>query len=478
MASTPDPVPLSYSNPNLEKPTLARHMGLAALVIYGVGDMLGAGVYGLVGKAAGIMGNAVWLAFLGSMVAALLTGLSYACIGSRYPRAAGAAYVTHRAYGFPLLSYLVGLTVVASGLTSMATGSRIIAGFVNDLLGPARALPLELIVAVFLVLLTGIVFRGIRESMWVNIACTSIEVFGLAVVVFVGVRYWGSINYLEMPTATNGTASTLSLMLVLQGAVLTFFSFIGFEDILNVAEEVKEPRRNVPLGLILALCIATCVYMAVSISAVSVLPHNELAQSKSPLVDVVRKAAPWFPPVVFAAISIFAVANTALLNYVMGSRLLYGMARQGMLPSMLGRVHATRRTPHIAIMVLLAVVLILSLSGDIGDLASATSLLLLGVFVVVNLGLILLKRRPNEPRGSFEVPAIVPALGAIVCLSLIFARIYGPIVERKPDQSLFVALKAPLIALAIGVVILILFALVRPKNVIADEVDEVTPVGS
>src|SRR5918992_509861 len=159
----PTPLPLEQQSPAglPAQPALARTMGLAALTIYGVGDMLGAGIYGLVGKAAGIMGNAVWLAFAGAVVAALLTGLSYANIGSRYPRAAGAAYVTQRAYGVALLSYVVGLAVAASGLTSMATGSNVIAGFVQEL---GLNAPTRLLVVVYLGLLTLVVFRGMRES--------------------------------------------------------------------------------------------------------------------------------------------------------------------------------------------------------------------------------------------------------------------------------------------------------------------------
>src|SRR5688500_17467371 len=164
------------------QPKLARTMGLWALILYGVGDMLGAGIYGLVGKAAGVMGNAVWLAFGASMIAAMLTGLSYACIGSRYPRAAGAAFVTQHAYRFPYLSYLVGLAVAASGLTSMATGSRVIAGFLQDL---GLALPTPVLIVCFLLLLTAVVFRGMKESTWMNLICTAVEVGGLAIVIAV-----------------------------------------------------------------------------------------------------------------------------------------------------------------------------------------------------------------------------------------------------------------------------------------------------
>lgn len=470
-APNPTPLPLQYQGTPAPgpQPALARTMGLVALTIYGVGDMLGAGIYGLVGKAAARMGNAVWLAFLGSMVAALLTGLSYANIGSRYPRAAGAAYVTHRAYRLSFLSYVVGLAVTASGLTSMATGSRVIAGYLQ---GAGLRLPTELLAAGFLLLLAGVVFRGMRESTWMNMICTAVEVAGLLIVIAVGLRYWGTVDYLEMPAGSDGVPLELGLMMVLQGSVLTFFSFIGFEDILNVAEEVKEPRRTIPLGLILALLIATAIYMAVSISAVSVLGHARLAASSKPLVAVVEEAAKWFPSWAFTAVAVFAVANTALLNFIMGSRLLYGMSRQRLLPEALGHVHPTRRTPHVAIVVLLVVVIALALSGDITQLAEATSLLLLTVFVIVNMALVVLKFRPSEPRGAFEVPFVIPILGSIVCLSLIVARISQPFVDPKASGKLFEALKSSLIAGGIVALIAVLYLIMRPKDVVpADDVE-------
>jgi basic amino acid/polyamine antiporter, APA family len=460
-------VPLDYASGSTEsaQPKLARTMGPWALILYGVGDMLGAGIYGLVGKAAGMMGNAVWLAFAASMVAAMLTGLSYACIGSRYPRAAGAAFVTQHAYRVPFISYVIGLAVAASGLTSMATGSRVIGGYAHNF---GLALPVPLIATIFLLMLALVVFWGIRQSTWLNVICTVVEVSGLLIVIGVGLRYWGSVNYLEFPRerARDGAASLV--LLTLNGAVLTFFSFIGFEDILNVSEEVKEPRRTIPIGLIGALIIATIIYMAVSITAVSVVPYADLAASKGPLVDVVKVAAPWFHDWVFAAIAMFAVANTALLNYVMGSRLLYGMSRQGLLPGMLGKVHAKRRTPHVAIVALLVVVLILVMVGTIQPLAEATALLLLIAFVVVNSALVVLKLRLGEPKGAFEVPVVVPVLGALVCLTLIVLRLYRAATTEDHVERI-----APIIAAAIIGGAALLFLVLRPKNVTEETLAEI-----
>lgn len=396
-------------------PGLVRTMGLPALIIYGVGDMLGAGIYGLVGKGARHMGNMVWLSFVVSMFAALFTGLSYASLGSRYPKAAGAAFIVGRAFGVRPLAYVVGLTVLASGLTSLAAASRVSAGYLTQLV---PSLPPSAISIAFVVILALVTFRGMRESTWLNVLCTTIEVGGLLFIVVVGARYWGSVDLTDARSVANPTGD-LSLGFVLTGAVLTFYAFVGFEDMLNVAEEVKDVKRTFPIALLTALVIATLVYVAISVTAISVVPHAELAASSGPLVEVSRRAAPWLPPSIYSAVAIFAVTNTALLNLIMGSRLVYGMARQGLLPAALSRVHPTRHTPHVAIVVLTGIVLVLVALGDISSLARATSILILVVFVVVNAALLVLQRRPGEAKGALEVPAIVPVLGIAVCLALL-----------------------------------------------------------
>ena len=400
------------------EPTLERTMGWGLLALYGLGSMLGAGIYGLVGRAAGLVGSAVWLAFVVAMCAAVLTGLAYASLGSRYPRAGGAAYVVGRAFKLPMLSYVVGLSVVASGLTSMATGSRIIAENLQVAFN-WQGVPEILLAVGVLLFLAGLVFRGLRESMVVNAICTFVEAGGLLLILVVGMRYWGQQDLLEIPVQADGAAV---ILLFAQGATLTFFSFIGFEDTLNVSEEVKNPRVALPLGIIIAMTAATLIYVGVAITAVSVVPWQELSQQPAPLAAVMAKAAPWFPTIGFTAITIFAVANTALINFVMGSRLVYGMARQGLLPSKLGAVQPERRTPHFAILLLLVVIVLLALAGDVSQLAAATVLLLLGVFTLMNIALIVLRRRPGEPQGAFELPPIVPALGALICFALLVTR--------------------------------------------------------
>lgn len=438
--------------------TLARNMGLFSLIVYGVGDMVGSGIYGTIGRAAGEMGNAVWVSFLVSMVAAMLTGLSYANIASRYPRAAGAAYVTQRAFGVAFVSYVVGLTVTASGLTSMATSSTV---FGNNLYGLTGNLghPLSWVL-LFLGMITIVNFWGIRESMWANLLCTVIEVGGLLLVIFIGMRYWGNVDYLQAAPAADGSTN-IRVAAVFSTSVLTFFAFVGFEDMLNVAEEVKNPARTMPWGIICALCIVALIYIGVAITAVSVVDSRVLAKADAPLAAITSVAASWLPGWVYKFITLFAVANTVLINYIMGSRLLYGMSRQKLLPSVLGKVHHRRQTPHVAILTLLVLVLGLVMMASsragadaVKDLGKATGLLLLTCFSVLNAALIVLKLRPGEAKGSFEVPIVVPVIAVLINLTLVVTQISQEIRTSR----------APWIALGLIALIVVLYLVMRPKG--------------
>lgn len=423
-------------------PELVRTLGLGALIVYGVGDMLGSGIYALVGKIAGTMGHATWLAFTASMIAASLTALSYASLGSRYPKAGGAAYVSHRAFARPFLSYVVGLAVLASGLTSMATQANAFAGYFTGLVEGSAP---WIVMLGFVGLLTVVNVLGMRESSWLNAICTFVEVSGLLIVIAVGLKAWGGVDLLQGPQTETGTAP-LSLSLALQGGALAFYAFVGFEDMINVSEEAKNPRRDFPIAVVVAMAVTATLYIAVSITAVSVLSPAALNASKQPLVDVVRAAEPRFPVAVFSGIALFAIANTALLNYMMGARLVYGMARERLVPAWLGALHPTRRTPHRAILALMTLVIGLMFAGNIRELASATSALLQCVFVVVNASLLVLRHRPGEPQGSFELPRVIPALGIVVSLAML----------AYTDR------KALAIAAIVLVLIAVLYRVVRP----------------
>jgi len=463
------------------KPALERRLGFLSLTVYGLGNMLGAGIYGTIGVAAKELGNALWLSFAASVVAAGLTGLSYACLGSRYPRAAGAAYITERAFGSRFLTYVIGLTILCSGLTSMAAASHVFGSHFLSALGlsPSGAgadWAVRGVVLPFLLAIAFVNFWGIRESALLNAVCTLVESAGLVFIVVVGLRFVGSVDYLDA-TAPKNPGGELSLPLVLGGAVIAFFSFIGFEDLLNVSEEVKKPERTLPLALVSALALATVIYMAVSVVAVSVVPARELAAATKPaLYLVAERAAPFMNARWFAVVAMFAVANTALLNYIMGSRLLYGMARQRLLPKLLGKIHPRRHTPHVAILALLGVVLLLVLVGSISALAQATSLLLLASFTVVNVALIVLKLRPEEPRGRFEVPVFVPAFGALVCVGMITNGVrkmlldYGEQTARGVPNALSALLPLAIAVVLVGVIAL-LYVVLRPSAAVVHDVD-------
>jgi APA family basic amino acid/polyamine antiporter len=213
-------------------------------------------------------------------------------------------------------------------------------------------------------------------------------------------------------------SSQVSWKAIASGAALSFFAFIGFEDMVNVAEEVKDPERNMPRAILLALVVTGLVYLLVVLIATTVIAPTTLAGAKAPLLAVVQRATDVVPDRVFTLIALFAVANTGLLNFIMGSRLIYGMSRQGLLPSALGTVHPKRRTPHLAILTVLVVALALALSGTLTYLAGTTSLLLLVVFFAVNLSLVAIKRRERGSLRTFCAPRLIPIVGALTCLAL------------------------------------------------------------
>jgi len=393
---------------------LRRSLGFWALVFYGVGDILGAGIYALVGKVAGVAGSASWAAFGVALLAASLTALTYAELGGRFPRSAGESFFAEQAFGKPALALLVGWVVLCSGILSLATVSVAFGGYMSGLV---PGLPSAVAVAGILFLLAAINFRGMQESSMTNVVATMVELTGLVIVIVVGASFLA-----EDPHAgvgpTLAASGDVSWNAIARGAALSFFAFIGFEDMVNVAEEVKDPERNMPRAILLALGITGIVYLLVVVVATSVVPPAVLAASKAPLLSVVQRSTDVIPDRLFSLIALFAVANTGLLNFIMGSRLIYGMSRQGLLPSALGKVHPTRRTPHLAILLVLAVALSLALSGTLTYLAGTTSLMLLMVFFTVHLSLITIKSRDREPSRTFCAPAIVPILGALACLAL------------------------------------------------------------
>jgi len=403
---------------NAEAESLKRVFGLTTLVIYGVGDILGAGIYAVVGKIAGLSGSAVWISFLMAMGVAALTALSYAELGSRFPKSGGVAYFVQKAFRTDWLSILVGWLMFCTCLVSMATLSKAFSGYLTTF---APIIPAWVVILALFFGLGLINFRGMRESSGLNIFCTVLEVLGLLIVILASTFFLTSGGTSIGESATNipvPSGEAMGWVLIFQGASLAFYAFIGFEDIVNVAEEVKEPERNVPRAILLALGIAGTVYILVSWLATQVLIPAELAASNAPLLDVVRRAQPNFPQLVFTVIALFAVLNTTLLNFVTASRLLFGMAREGLLPAWLGKLHAKRATPYRTILVILPIVIFLALSGTLQFLAGTTATLILLMFCLVNLSLLVIKRR--EPRTTgFQTPSLIPVLALMSNIVLI-----------------------------------------------------------
>ncbi|MFC7402691.1 APC family permease [Citricoccus sp. GCM10030269] len=395
-----------------QAPSLRRTVTTAGLFFFILGDVLGAGVYVLAGEIAATAGGAVWAPLVTALALALLTAGSYAELATKYPQAGGSSHYATRAFG-PFVGFVVGFCMLSAGIVSVGA---LALGFAGDYLAEFVTLPTAVVVVVFLGLLAALNARGIAESLGVNRVATIIEVSGLLVIIALGVivlaRGDGDLGRLtELGTAENGPWSA-----VFAGTVLAFYSYVGFETSVNIAEETKDPARSYPRALFGALMVAGVVYALVGAAAAAVIPTDELADSTAPLLQVVS-AAGIIPPVVFSAVALVAVANGALLTGIMSSRLAYGMAKDGLLPGVLTRLLPQRRTPWVAILATTGLSVVLALTGTLEVLASTMVLLLLVVFVAVNAAVLML-RRDTVDRRHFRVPIVLPIAGIVSCVGL------------------------------------------------------------
>ncbi|MFJ8546034.1 APC family permease [Streptomyces sp. NPDC093586] len=393
-------------------PALERALTTPLLYFFILGDVLGAGVYVLVGQVAADAGGAVWVPLVVALLLALLTAASYAELATKYPRAGGASHYATRAFG-PFAGSVAGFCMLAAGIVSVAALAR---GFGGDYLSAFVTLPVGAVAVLFLAALALVNARGIRESTRANAVATLVEVGGLAVIVVLGgwllLRGDGDPGRLvRLGTPEKGAAAA-----VLSGSVLAYYSFVGFETSVNVAEETRDPRRSYPRALFGALATAGAVYVLVGIAASAAVPTSRLAGSSGPLLEVV-KAAGGVPTRLFSAVALVAVANGALLTGIMSSRLAYGMARDGLLPAVLAKVLPGRRTPWAAIAVTTLPAMALALTGGVATLASTLVLLLLVVFFMVNTAVLVLRRDPGGA-DHFRTPAVLPVLGAASCVAL------------------------------------------------------------
>lgn len=441
---------MSTDTADTERPNeLKRVMGPKLLLLFIVGDILGAGVYAVTGQMAGKVGGIVWLPFLLAFIVATLTALSYLELVTKYPQAAGAALYAHKAFGVHFVTFIVAFAVVCSGITSASTSAKTLAdnfsgglevnGWIDQSLSSGV---ITAIAMGFMILLAVINLRGVGESVKFNVVLTLVEVTALCIVIGVGffVIAQGDADMGELVSFSDYGDKGMFLA-VTAATSIAFFAMVGFEDAVNMVEEIEQPEKIFPRTMLTGLGIAVILYMLVAISVVSVLTAPELktiADSEGrALLEVVSKGAPDFPiDKVFPFLAVFAVANTALINMLMASRLLYGMSRQRVLPKALGNVLPGRRTPWVAIMfsTVLALGLIFYVTRDpdsnvVANLSNVTSLLLLCVFAVVNVACVILRRR-RDPNVTthFTSPGPLPIVAAVLCLFLA-----GPWVDRDSE---------------------------------------------
>ncbi|GAA2122621.1 APC family permease [Kocuria atrinae] len=421
-----------------ESHELKRVMGPGLLLLFIVGDILGTGVYALTGNIAGEIGGAAWAPILIAFAVATITAFSYLELVTKYPGASGAALYTHKAFGIHFITFLVTFAVLCSGLTSAATASSAVASnFAKGFHLELSPFGITVVAMVFLGILALINLRGVSESVKLNVVLTCIELTGLLIVILVG--FWaasqGNADFSQ--TVVFETSEDKGIFMALTAVTsLAFFSFVGFEDSVNMVEETKDPTRNFPRVMLLGLSITLVVYVLVSIFTVAIVPIGQLGESTTPLLDVVRIGAPGIPiDSIYPFLTIIAVANTALINMLMASRLLYGMARQGVIPGILGKVLPERRTPWTSIIftTVLGMVLILIVNNFMGKgtasaLGGTTALLLLAVFTVVNIAAIILRRdKSQEDHDYFHAPKVLPYLGTITCAYLLGPWAQDPI---------------------------------------------------
>ncbi len=396
-----------------EKAHLVRRLSLPLLILYGLGVTVGAGIYVLVGETARHAGVYAPVSFIIAAIVISFTGFSYAELSTRYPVSAGeAAYVKNgfRSNGF---SVFVGLLVVTSGVISAAAVSIGAGGYLAAFVDVP-----EPVLVFFIVILLGMIASwGIMESVGLAAVFTLIEVGGLFYVVWYGLSYNDAImenSYRLIPTLDHTIWAG-----ILSGALLAFFAFVGFEDIANVAEEVKDPTKNMPIAIILTLILATGIYVAVVSVVVLSVPIDQLANSNAPLTLIfgVNSHA---QIMVFSGVAVIATVNGVLVQMIMASRVLYGLATQGSLPTFIGQVNSRFRTPVNATIIVVLIIVALALFLPIAELAKATSTIVLIVFLFVNTALILVKlRRAPVQSEIFEVPILVPILGVLTSIALL-----------------------------------------------------------
>lgn len=390
---------------------LRRTLGPFALTFNGLGIILGAGIYSVIGAAAGRAGDALWVAFVASGCVAFFTALSYAELATSYPKASAEfTYLSEAFPRVPSLAVVIGTLVAFSGIATTATVSIAFGGYLAEFVPVAPWIAALSLIGVA----TVIDILGTRQASSVTIVFTLVEMAGLIAVVVIGA---------DAPRF--GEALSAPFDLGIAGATaLVFFSFLGFENIANLAEEAKNPARDLPIAIFGSLVVATLLYALVALSVVALLPVERLAASQAPLVTAVATQSRWASRAL-GGIALFATANTALASILVASRVLFGMARERALPSVLDRVLPKRKTPWVATLVTSAVAVAMLPLGKVEIIASVSSFAALLAFVAVNVALVVLRRRDPERERPFRVPLairgvpLLPIVGVLASMALL-----------------------------------------------------------
>ena len=463
---------------------LKKVIGPKLLVLLIIGDVIGAGVFAITGPVSKEVGGVAWLPFLVAFVVATFTAFSYLELVTKYPQAAGAALYIHKAFGIHFVTFIVAFAVACSGITSAATSSTLVGK--NLLIGIGEFIPgipngptASMLSAVAIIVVLGLVnLRGIGESVKFNVILTCVTLLAMGIVIAIGfAAIIGGQGELGRIVVFENHSDRNMFAAVTMATSVAFFAMVGFEDSVNLVEDCKNPKRDMPRMMLTGLGVCVIIYILVAVTVTIVIPPGDIANPKNPdagvLLDVVRVGAPGIPvDVIFPFLTIFAVVNTALINMLMASRLLYGLAKQHVLPKPFAGVLPKRRSPWVSIIftTILAIGLILyvNLSGQesiVGALGGTTALLLLCVFAVVNVALLVLRRDPT-PSGAFRAPTIVPILGVITCIYLA-----GPWVR---DRSAWIQYEIAGALLVIGIVLgLINWFFVHRKGVRTEAFDDI-----
>jgi amino acid transporter len=394
---------------------LHRSLGLGLLVLYGLGVTVGAGIYVLVGTAAARAGVHAPIAFLVAASVMAFSAASFAELAARFPVSAGEAAYVKAGFRSDAMALVSGLLVVTASVIAAAAISKGAAGYIGVLV----PLPSAVLTAAVILAMGAVAAWGIKEAVGVAAVMTLIEIGGLLVIV--GAGLWAQPTILaDLPLAASGLDSAGAWSGVLGASLIAFFAFIGFEGMVNVAEEVKRPERTLPLAIAIVLAVSTLLYILVIWVVIRSVPQAELAASQAPL-SLAYERLTGASPVIISLIAIFATINGVIVQTIMSSRVIYGLASQGLLPRALGKISPLTRTPLRASVVVVAIVLVLALFFPIGRLADMTTWVMLTVFTLVNAALVLLKIRDPAPPRGLCFPIWMPLAGATSCVALLVA---------------------------------------------------------